>query len=51
MQFETFEDDEMNIISLLDGVISINESYVRDCKFMYMSMETLYFTKVIANKQ
>lgn len=42
MHFETFEDDEMNIISLLDGVASITEDYVEDCKFMYLPMETIY---------
>ena len=41
MEFETFEDDEMNIVSLLDGVTSIKESYVDDCKFMYMPLETI----------
>lgn len=40
--FETFEDDEMNIVSLLDGVSSIKEDYVEDCKFMYMSLETVF---------
>lgn len=42
MSFETFEDDEMNIVSLLDGVNSIKEEYVADCKFMYLSMEAIF---------
>lgn len=41
MSFETFEDDEMNVISLLEGVASIKEEYVEDCKFMYLSLEAI----------
>lgn len=39
MGFETFEDDEANIVSLLDGVVSIKDAYVKDCKFMYQPLE------------
>lgn len=41
MGFETFEDDETNIVSLLDGVSSIKEAYVNGCKFMYQPMEQI----------
>lgn len=42
MEFETFEDDEMNIVSLLDGVASIKDDYVEDCKFMYLPLEIVF---------
>lgn len=41
MDFETFEDDEMKLISSLDGVASIKGSYVDDCKFMYQPLELI----------
>jgi len=41
MGFETFEDDETNFIPLLDGVSSIKDTYVVDCKFMYQPLEQI----------
>jgi len=41
MGFETFEDDENNVIPMMQNIVSLRNSYSGSCKFMYQELESV----------